>query len=204
MGAKAIAWAEHLDQAPIQRVPVAAHRVRRAASTELPSTRQSDQLCSAKANAVIISVMAPFSSASMSTGKMAPARYRRISMMGNCVTLVTCLAAAGSALTLQRAQLPTRGLHNTWALPAFDSTLGLSSVVDTAANSMGRILLTGVDQDTAHRLQKSFRWCMAGMSKTKRSIKSRDTNRLFALHTRHDGWSPHAFKLQITESVFEV
>ena len=63
--------------------------------------------------------------------------------------------------------------------------------------------MTGVDQDTSHRLQKSFQRCMAGMSKTKRSINSRDTNRLFALHTSQDGRSPHVFKLQSAESVVE-
>src|SRR5215471_9687598 len=42
------------------------------------------------------------------------------------------------------------------------------------------------------------------MSKTKRSIDSRDTNRLFALRASQDGRSPHAFKLQSAESAVEV
>jgi hypothetical protein len=44
---------------------------------------------------------------------------------------------------------------------------------------------------------------MADVSKTNRSINSRDTNRLFALQTSQDSRSPHVLKLQGAESVVE-
>jgi hypothetical protein len=61
-------------------------------------------MCASCRGSNIISVMAPLSLACMSTEKMAVAHYRRISKMGNCVTLVIFPPAAGAAPAPQQAR----------------------------------------------------------------------------------------------------
>src|ERR1700730_13655041 len=73
----------------------------------------------------------------------------------------------------------------------------------SAASEVGLSSFTSVSQDTSHRLQKSLQRRVAGVSKTDRSVDGRDANRLCTLEARKDGWSPHAFKLQSTESAVE-